>query len=85
MDNKIYVLLNYKEGCIVSEKQINNDVVILYKEDENFKYDIVKPVSKKDDADCVSNLTFVTDEPNYFYSIDKKTKTPIRKLWFWVK
>ena len=82
LDNKIYVLLNYKEGCIVSEKQINNDVVILYKEDEKFKYDMVKPVSKKDDTDCVSNLTFVTDEPNYFYNIDKKTKTPLRGYGF---
>lgn len=82
LDNKIYVLLNSKEGCIVSEKPINNDVVVIYKEDEKFKYDVVKPVSKKDDTDCVSNLTFVTDEPNYFYNIDKKTKTPLRGYGF---
>lgn len=82
LDNKIYVLLNSKEGCIVSEKPINNDVVVIYKEDEKFKYDMVKPVSKKDDTDCVSNLTFVTDEPNYFYNIDKKTKTPLRGYGF---
>ncbi|MCU4306713.1 hypothetical protein KTH06_12910 [Acinetobacter ursingii] len=82
LDNKIYVLLNSKEGCIVSEKPLNNDIVVIYKEAENFKYDVVKPISKKDDTDCVSNLTFVTDEPNYFYNIDKKTKTSIRGYGF---
>ncbi|WP_171406817.1 hypothetical protein [Acinetobacter guerrae] len=82
LDNKIYVLLNSKEGCVVSENPLNNDIVVIYKEDEKFKYDIVKPISKKDDTDCVSNLTFVTDEPNYFYNIDKKTKTFIRGYGF---
>lgn len=82
LDNKIYVVLNSQEGCIVSEKPLNNDVVVIYKEDEKFKYDMVKPKYKKDDTDCVSNLTFVTDEPNYFYNIDKKTKKSIRGYGF---
>lgn len=82
LNNKIYVVLNSLEGCIVSEKPLNNDVVVIYKEDEKFKYDMVKPKSKKDDTDCVSNLSFVTDEPNYFYNIDKKTKESIRGYGF---
>lgn len=78
LDNKIYVLLDSKEGCIVSEKPLNNDVVIIYEEDEKFKYNLVKPILKKENTDCVSNLAFVTDEPNYFYDIDKKAKTSLR-------
>lgn len=82
LDNKIYLLLDSTEGCIVSEKPLNNNVVVIYREDGKFKYDLVKPVSKKDDTDCVSNLTFVTDEPNYFYNIDKRAKTSIRGYGF---
>ncbi len=29
LDNKIYVLLDSKEGCVVSEKPLNNDIVII--------------------------------------------------------
>ncbi|MCT6656109.1 hypothetical protein N4244_16460, partial [Acinetobacter baumannii] len=39
LDNKIYLLLDSDEGCIVSEKLLNKDIVIIYKEDEKFKYD----------------------------------------------
>jgi len=82
LDNKIYLLLDSDEGCIVSEKPLNKDIVIVYKEDEKFKYDIVNPILKKDSSDCVSELAFVTDEPNYFYSIDKKSKELVRGYGF---
>ncbi|MBJ9702336.1 hypothetical protein [Acinetobacter calcoaceticus] len=82
LDNKIYVLLDSDEGCIVSEKPLNKDIVIVYKEDEKFKYDIVNPILKKDSSDCVSELAFVTDEPNYFYNIDKKSKELVRGYGF---
>ncbi|HBU87951.1 MAG TPA: hypothetical protein DEF26_10000 [Acinetobacter sp.] len=82
LDNKIYVLLDSDEGCIVSEKPLNKDIVIVYKEDEKFKYDIVNPILKKDSSDCVSELAFVTDEPNYFYNINKKSKELVRGYGF---
>ncbi|BCZ08743.1 hypothetical protein OCUAc17_01180 [Acinetobacter pittii] len=41
LDNKIYLLLDSDEGCIVSEKPLNKNIVIIYKDDEKFKYDIV--------------------------------------------
>lgn len=82
LDNKIYVLLDSDEGCIVSEKPLNKDIVIVYKEDEKFKYDIVNPILKKDSSDCVSELAFVTDEPNYFYNIDKRSKELVRGYGF---
>lgn len=82
LDNKIYVLLDSDEGCIVSEKPLNKDIVIVYKEDEKFKYDIVNPILKKDSSDCVSELAFVTDEPNYFYNINKKSKDLVRGYGF---
>lgn len=47
LDNKIYLLLDSDEGCIVSEKPLNKDIVIIYKENEKFKYDIVNPILKK--------------------------------------
>nr|WP_284104538.1 hypothetical protein [Acinetobacter pittii] len=47
LDNKIYLLLDSNEGCIVSEKPLNKDIIIIYKEDEKFKYDIVNPILKK--------------------------------------
>lgn len=72
LDNKIYLLLDSDEGCIVSEKPLNKDIVIIYKEEEKFKYDVVNPLLKKDSSDCVSELAFVTDEPNYFYNIKKQ-------------
>lgn len=78
LDNKIYLLLDSDEGCIVSEKPLNKDIVIIYKEDEKFKYDIVNPILKKDSSDCVSELAFFTDEPNYFYNIDKRSKELVR-------
>ncbi|CAA0287651.1 hypothetical protein ABKPCSM17A_03953, partial [Acinetobacter baumannii] len=34
LDNKIYLLLDSDEGCIVSEKPLNKDIVIIYKEEE---------------------------------------------------
>ncbi len=82
LDNKIYLLLDSDEGCIVSEKPLNKDIVIVYKEDEKFKYDIVNPILKKDSSDCVSELAFVTDEPNYFYNIDKRSKELVRGCGF---
>lgn len=82
LDNKIYLLLDSDEGCIISEKPLNKDVVIIYKDDEKFKYDIVTPVLKNDDSDCVSKLTIVTDEPNYFYNINKRSKDLVRGYGF---
>ncbi|MBN6516847.1 hypothetical protein Q5M45_12810 [Acinetobacter pittii] len=82
LDNKIYLLLDSDEGCIVSEKPLNKDIVIVYKEDEKFKYDVVNPLLKKDSSDCVSELAFVTDEPNYFYSIKKRSKDLVRGYGF---
>ncbi|HAV4896040.1 TPA: hypothetical protein JIU72_19715, partial [Acinetobacter baumannii] len=82
LDNKIYLLLDSDEGCIVSEKLLNKDIVIIYKEDEKFKYDIVNPILKKDSSDCVSELAFVTDEPNYFYNINKRSKELVRGYGF---
>ncbi|MDS7956981.1 MULTISPECIES: hypothetical protein [Acinetobacter] len=82
LDNKIYLLLDSDEGCIVSEKPLNKDIVIIYKEDEKFKYDVVNPLLKKDSSDCVSELAFVTDEPNYFYSIKKRSKDLVRGYGF---
>ncbi|WP_171522904.1 hypothetical protein [Acinetobacter shaoyimingii] len=78
LDNKVFLLLNTEEGCIVSEKPLNSEIIIVYKEDEKFTYDLVNPILKKENTDCVSNLAYVTDEPNYFYSIDKKSKINIR-------
>lgn len=82
LDNKIYLLLDSDEGCIVSEKPLNKDIVIIYKEDEKFKYDIVNLILKKDSSDCVSELAFVTDEPNYFYNINKRSKELVRGYGF---
>lgn len=82
LDNKVYILLNSKEGCVISEKPLNSDIVIIYKENQKFKYDIVKPVLKKENTNCVSNLAFVTDEPNYFYEISKKSETELRGYGF---
>ncbi|EXE60517.1 hypothetical protein J580_2567 [Acinetobacter sp. 1542444] len=82
LDNKIYLLLDSDEGCIVSEKPLNKDIVIIYKEDEKFKYNVVNPLLKKDSSDCVSELAFVTDEPNYFYSIKKRSKDLVRGYGF---
>lgn len=76
------MLLDSDEGCIVSEKPLNKDIVIIYKEDEKFKYDIVNPILKKDSSDCVSELAFVTDEPNYFYNINKRSKELVRGYGF---
>lgn len=73
-DNKIYLLLDPGEGGIISEKPLNKDIVIIYKDNEKIKYDVVVPVLKNDDSDCVSKLTIVTDEPNYFYNINKRSK-----------
>ncbi len=39
---------------------------------------MVKPILKNVNTDCVTDLAFVTDEPNYFYDINKKTKTSVR-------
>ena len=33
LDNKIYLLLDSDEGCIVSEKPLNKDIVIIYKDE----------------------------------------------------
>jgi len=74
LDNKIYLLLDPGEGGIISEKPLNKDIVIIYKDNEKIKYDVVAPVLKNDDSDCVSKLTIVTDEPNYFYNINKRSK-----------
>lgn len=82
LNDKIYLLLDSDEGCIVSEKPLNKDIVIVYKEDEKFKYDIVNPILKEDSSDCVSELAFVTDEPNYFYNINKKSKELVRGYGF---
>lgn len=82
LDNKIYLLLDPDEGCIISEKPLNKDVVIIYKDDEKIKYDIVTPVLKNDDSDCVSKLTIVTDEPNYFYNINIRSKDLVRGYGF---
>ncbi|MCK0911563.1 hypothetical protein BFR85_000620 [Acinetobacter pittii] len=82
LDNKIYLLLDSDEGCIVSEKPLNRDIVIIYKEDKKFKYDVVNPLLKKDSSDCVSELAFVTDEPNYFYNIKKRSKDLVRGYGF---
>nr|WP_245199974.1 hypothetical protein [Acinetobacter nosocomialis] len=82
LDNKIYLLLDSDEGCIVSEKPLNKDILIIYKEDEKFKYDVVNPILKKDSSDCVSELAFVTDEPNYFYNINKRSKELVRGYGF---
>lgn len=70
------------EGYIVSEKPLIKDIVILYKENEKFRYDVVNPILKKDSSDCVSELAFVTDEPNYFYNIDKRSKELVRGYGF---
>lgn len=82
LDNKIYLLLDPDEGCIISEKPLNKDVVIIYKDDKKIKYDIVTPVLKNDDSDCVSKLTIVTDEPNYFYNINIRSKDLVRGYGF---
>lgn len=82
LDNKIYLLLDPDEGCIISEKPLNKDIVIIYKDDEKIKYDIVTPVLKNDDSDCVSKLTIVTDEPNYFYNINIRSKDLVRGYGF---
>ncbi|MDX8208814.1 hypothetical protein [Acinetobacter pittii] len=82
LDNKIYLLLDSDEGCIVSEKPLNKNIVIIYKDDEKFKYDIVNPILKKDSSDCVSELAFVTDEPNYFYNINKRSKELVHGYGF---
>ncbi|MDO7355282.1 hypothetical protein Q5X30_14395 [Acinetobacter baumannii] len=82
LDNKIYLLLDSDEGCIVSEKPLNKDIVIIYKEEEKFKYDVVNPLLKKDSSDCVSELAFATDEPNYFYNIKKRSKDLVRGYGF---
>nr|WP_217449076.1 hypothetical protein [Acinetobacter radioresistens] len=74
LDNKIYLLLDPGEGGIISEKPLNKDIVIIYKDNKKIKYDVVAPVLKNDDSDCVSKLTIVTDEPNYFYNINKRSK-----------
>ena len=71
LDNKVYILLNSKEGCVISEKPLNSDIVIIYKENQKFKYDIVKPVLKKENTDCVSNLAFVTDEEKKNFKMEK--------------
>ncbi|RSF40804.1 hypothetical protein EGU01_10790 [Acinetobacter baumannii] len=82
LDNKIYLLLDSDEGCIISEKPLNKDIVIIYKEDKKFKYDVVNPILKKDSSDCVSELAFVTDEPNYFYNINKRSKELVHGYGF---
>ena len=82
LDNKIYLLLDSDEGCIVSEKPLNKNIVIIYKDDEKFKYDIVNPILKKDSSYCVSELAFVTDEPNYFYNINKRSKELVHGYGF---
>lgn len=82
LDNKIYLLLDSNEGCIISEKPINKDIVIIYKDAGVFKYDVVTPLLKNDYSDCVSELTIVTDEPNYFYDIDKRNKDLVRGYGF---
>lgn len=82
LDNKIYLLLDPDEGCIISEKPLNKDIVIIYKDDEKIKYDVVTPVLKNDDSDCVSKLTIVTDEPNYFYNINIRSKDLVRGYGF---
>lgn len=85
LDNKIYLLLNSKEGCLVSEKPLSNNILIIYKDDEKFRYELVKPILKKINTDCVSNLAFVTDEPNYFYDINKISEKEIRGYGFELK
>lgn len=85
LDNKIYLLLNSKEGCLVSEKPLSSNILIIYKDDEKFRYEVVKPILKKINTDCVSNLAFVTDEPNYFYDINKISEKEIRGYGFELK
>ena len=85
LDNKIYLLLNSKEGCLVSEKPLSSNILIIYKDDEKFRYEVVKPILKKINTDCVSNLAFVTDEPNYFYDINKISEKEIRGYGFKLK
>ena len=85
LDNKIYLLLNSKEGCLVSEKPLSSNILIIYKNDEKFRYEVVKPILKKINTDCVSNLAFVTDEPNYFYDINKISEKEIRGYGFELK
>lgn len=85
LDNKIYLLLNSKEGCLVSEKLLSSNILIIYKDDEKFRYEVVKPILKKINTDCVSNLAFVTDEPNYFYDINKISEKEIRGYGFELK
>ena len=85
LDNKIYLLLNSKEGCLVSEKQLSSNILIIYKDDEKIRYEVVKPILKKINTDCVSNLAFVTDEPNYFYDINKISEKEIRGYGFELK
>jgi len=85
LDNKIYLLLNSKEGCLVSEKPLGSNILIIYKDDEKFRYEVVKPILKKINTDCVSNLAFVTDEPNYFYDINKISEKEIRGYGFELK
>lgn len=82
LDNKIYLLLNSEEGCIVSEKPLSSNILIIYKYNENFRYELVKPILKKNNTDCVSNLAFVTDEPNYFYDINKISEQEVRGYGF---
>ena len=85
LDNKIYLLLNSKEGCLVSEKLLSSNILIIYKDDEKFRYEVVKPILKKINTDCVSNLAFVTNEPNYFYDINKISEKEIRGYGFELK
>ena len=85
LDNKIYLLLNSKEGCLVSGKILSSNILIIYKDDEKFRYEVVKPILKKNNTDCVSNLAFVTDEPNYFYDINKISEKEIRGYGFELK
>ena len=47
LDNKIYLLLNSKEGCLVSEKLLSSNILIIYKDDEKFRYEVVNPILKK--------------------------------------
>ena len=85
LDNKIYLLLNSKEGCLVGEIPLSSNILIIYKNDEKFRYEVDKPILKKINTDCVSNLAFVTDEPNYFYDINKISEKEIRGYGFELK
>ena len=82
LDNKIYLLLNSKEGCLVSEKPLSSNILIIYKDDEKIRYEVVKPILKKINTDCVSNLAFVTDEPNYFYDINNISDNKLYNVFF---